>query len=486
MALRVKCRCGQELTLRFSEWVYAIVVLLVLSLLVNGAALVYIAIRLDGGDRPKVPAPSEPSSEVAAPKGTSEEKPRPAEEEEASPPSGPVPGVAALASLEAPAAASEFEKPAASAAPSADTVATEARPAAGARPAARALFPDSRHPIERLLVLSRAEDLRLVSIFLGDDSPLVRRGAIHRAAGLPAPVAPAELREVLILALPAAPRFLADAGGREFLLRLGVEDRGSDPRAWLQWGQETLGEGLDRDPPETLLAPLRSRAEGIRSSSTGLRAIEGLMGPDGGKVVEGLDILFAIDATESMEVPLAELRKAGWLFPALVGGFSGLRVALLLYGDEVTATVSFNTDPSASLQALASAKAVGGGDVPEGVLEALKAALQLGRFHWRSQAAKHIVFVGDGPPPRAEIQALLSLVRQCHAEAGYRVHAVSVNPEGGSKPTISFPEMASAGGGQAATAPAGRVALEVFLAVFPPGARQELERMLPLLEAAGR
>jgi len=482
MALRVKCRCGQELSLRFSEWIYAIVVLLVLSLLVNGAALVFIAVRLDRGDRSKVASPAgEPAGEGAPGRTT-----RVAEGEKAGADSLPVPAVADVMPVEPPVAASLVEKPPPPTTPAAEPRPAEGKPVVEAKPAVRMFLPDLRHPIERLLVLTHAENLRLVSLFLRDEHPLVRRGALVRAAGLPSPSAPAELREVLILALPAAPRFLADAGGREFLLRLGIDDRGDDPRSWLQWGQETLGGALHGEPPETLLATLRSRAEGLRASSTAFRAIGALAGTDGGKGVEGLDVLFAIDTTESMEMPLGEVRKAEWLFPALAGGFSGLRIGLLLYGDEVTAAVPFNFDPSASREALAAAKAVGGGDVPEGVLEALKAALQLGRFQWRPEAAKHIVFVGDGPPPRAEIQPLLGLAQQCHAEAGFRIHAVSVNPEESKGPTISFPEMAAAGGGRAVTAPAGEVAREVFLAIFPSEARQELERMLPLLEAASR
>src|SRR6185295_853081 len=130
-------------------------------------------------------------------------------------------------------------------------------------------------------------------------------------------------------------------------------------------------------------------------------------------------------------------------------------------------------------------KAQGGGDVPEGVHEALKAALQLGRFDWRPEARKRIIFVGDGPPPRTEVPGLLSLARECRAEAGYQIDALSVNPQEGRKATLHFPELAAAGGGRAATVAPDRIAAEIFLSLFPAAASEELNRVLPLLKEAG-
>ena len=46
MPLRVKCRCGQEVNLRFNEWVHALFGLLLVVLLVNGTCLVLLVFRL--------------------------------------------------------------------------------------------------------------------------------------------------------------------------------------------------------------------------------------------------------------------------------------------------------------------------------------------------------------------------------------------------------------------------------------------------------
>src|SRR5262245_30017209 len=57
MPLRVKCRCGQEVVLRFNEWVHALFGLLVISLIVNGTSLAYIAIRLESSRGPAEATP---------------------------------------------------------------------------------------------------------------------------------------------------------------------------------------------------------------------------------------------------------------------------------------------------------------------------------------------------------------------------------------------------------------------------------------------
>jgi hypothetical protein len=76
------------------------------------------------------------------------------------------------------------------------------------------------------------------------------------------------------------------------------------------------------------------------------------------------------------------------------------------------------------------------------------------------------------------------LARECRAEAGYQIDALSVNPMEGQTATLHFPELAAAGGGRAVTAGAERLAAEIFLSLFPPAASEELNRILPLLKEA--
>src|SRR5688572_24115940 len=46
MPLRVKCRCGQELVLRYGEWVYVFLGIVLLTVVVNSVALVLLYLRI--------------------------------------------------------------------------------------------------------------------------------------------------------------------------------------------------------------------------------------------------------------------------------------------------------------------------------------------------------------------------------------------------------------------------------------------------------
>ena len=76
MPVRVRCRCGQELVLRYGEWVYAFLGLALLAVLVNMVALLLLYFRLEeisrsvhssGGVQAGAPAPAPPSRPAAAP-----------------------------------------------------------------------------------------------------------------------------------------------------------------------------------------------------------------------------------------------------------------------------------------------------------------------------------------------------------------------------------------------------------------------------------
>jgi hypothetical protein len=572
MPLRVKCRCGQELVLHFNEWVYALIGLLVLCLLVNGTALVFIASSLSSIRAQPVPLKTETAAAPASPAETREEPPaepealaagNPSERSAASarqgepqkgdgrqaeprgqppsegpspPPEAPrpgpqeagAPGEAAHPAILEKSAGEERQKPAVSSgsagggasgprpapwkepasaagdsrpppapekAPRSEKAAEpektappeKAAPAEAARPAPPSPPAGTPQPLVllpgagglvRLLVLNRSQDPRLTAAFLLDGDPVVRRFAIKRNLQGAPPSERAALRDLLAVALPAAPLVLKETEGRNLLRRLTGQDRGPDPATWWQWGREALGIDPQGGVPAEAVTLIEARATALRSTSAAVQAIEKALARPEGK--RETDLLVCIDITESMEEPLAGLSKEGWLFKALSWAVPGLRAGLLFYDDEVTGTLPLGSEPQVLARAVEGLKARGGGDVPEGVHEALKAALQLGRFEWRPGAAKQIVFVGDGPPPRGEVPALLSLARECRSEGGYSIHAISVNPTEG-RPTLHFPELAEAGGGRALIARNDRIAEEIFLAIVPREARDELIPLLPEL-----
>ena len=437
MPIRVKCRCGQELVVRLNEWVYALVGLLVLSLLVNGTALVYIAVRIDRPNAPVVIPVGAPSSVPASPpQGSSASENAPATE---------TPGSASVTAFP--------PAPAAPLAPPRDPVLApahasalgdgESAPAVEARPSPDSLtqagavhppqlppgpLPGVEPPILRLLVAAKTDDPGLLAAFAQDSDPVVRRWCERRLSSDPS----------------LATREIGHAAGS---------------------------------------ATFEGKARALLESSAAVTAIKTAWARD--STARGVDVVLAIDGTESMAPAIEALKREHWLAGALRWAVPELRIGLLVYRDEVGRCVGLDAPLSDFSNALESLRGEGGGDVPEGVHEALKAALQLGRFRWRPLAQKHVAFVGDAPPSRSEIPALLSLARECHAEAGYSIHAVSVLPCEGRKATPQFPELAGAGGGRSVTAAEDRIAEELFLCLFPAEARAELLQLLPFFAEAG-
>jgi hypothetical protein len=497
MPLRVKCRCGQELVLRFNEWVHALFGLLILSLLVNATALVIVVVKL--GD---LKAPGERAGE-SGPTGPPAVRTEPAVTPPPAPPLPPAPPPSAVEE------AREHPEAAESAGPSnALPIEAESRPETGSpdppstpeivaggagseapeprvevlRPS-RPLLPAGSTPLDRLIALEGSSDPALLHGFLQDEDPLLVRRAIEKCKEADLGPGPPPMRDLLAIALPAAPRLLREPDGRGVLRRISGSDQGEAGPAWWMWGKETLGIDASQGAPEASWSPLQARAKAILDASSAARAIELSFRLREGASGPGADFLIVLDMSESMDAALPAIAKGGWIFPALAWAIPGIHMGLLGYDDEVKVSLNLGTDPRDLARALAGLKAEGGGDVPEGVLEALRSALQLGRFEWRPDAVKQIVFVGNGPPRRTEVAALMSLAKECHAEAGYRIHAISIDPQDGRKATLHFPELASAGGGRAVIAEIDRAALEIFLAPFPREARDDLTRLAPLLAA---
>ena len=121
---------------------------------------------------------------------------------------------------------------------------------------------------------------------------------------------------------------------------------------------------------------------------------------------EKIDLVFAIDATESMKDDFAELKK-NWLskFEKQMKKFSDARIGLLLYKDYSdeynlrglpVKNLGFQKNAGAFSKCIKNVSVKGGGDREEAVLEALYACAD--GFDWRSDAKKKIILIGDAPP----------------------------------------------------------------------------------------
>ena len=113
-----------------------------------------------------------------------------------------------------------------------------------------------------------------------------------------------------------------------------------------------------------------------------------------------LDLVFAIDATESMKDDIAEVRKAA---PAIMEELLSMnkesRVALVLYKDYyedflVKTGCDFTQDVEVFSKSLTGFSVRGGRDIPEAVYEAIDAALGL---PWREGSERRIILIGDAP-----------------------------------------------------------------------------------------
>ena len=123
---------------------------------------------------------------------------------------------------------------------------------------------------------------------------------------------------------------------------------------------------------------------------------------------ETADIVFAIDATGSMQDDVDQLRKE-WI-PRLVTDlkqFKHVRLGLLLYRDYVdnwrykgipVKYFGFTDDLNQFLENLNgfTIKGIEGGDIPEAVYEAMYGALAF--YDWDAEAARRIILIGDAEP----------------------------------------------------------------------------------------
>lgn len=147
---------------------------------------------------------------------------------------------------------------------------------------------------------------------------------------------------------------------------------------------------------------------------------------------KGLDVAFVVDSTSSMEPFIDEAKRViNQLISKLAAVVPNLRFAMVSYRDEgdeyVTRHLDLTTDRYEILNFLEDCQAVGGGDFPEAVYDALVRATK--SLVWRPTARKVIILVGDAPfHPQDEARIDRLLREFCLQENAGVVNTVYVGP----------------------------------------------------------
>ncbi len=486
MPRQIRCRCGQKIQIRKSEWIYVVAGIGIVGLLLNAVVIIYLYSRLGEVEShlalsnrtqpPQLPAagenPSAPSAPNLAktPEAIREEEnstsrqanPGPTKKNDVPPARKEPLETEATAIARAPATGGLVKKPLGSSLEQKElwkeffrAIEDRFKPPASEAGDNRKVHGEiaPRTVIEapalaRLLFLSRGSTLPVLTAgHLLDPDPRIHNYAIQLLLDQPKPGL-TESNTIRTLICAAAETILKNSRGLELLERFQLDEKAALlPEAKTEFDEcwstvITLAEGSRPGWPD-----LDTFAEWL-----------------GGLERGGLDLVLAVDTTRSMEAGLRDLKKAcSWLLPSLQWGASGVRVGFLTYKDKVVETHGLSETPGEDLLPhLLELKALGGGDVPEGVDSALRAALELGRFSWRPSAAKRIVVIGDAPANYSELPAIESLVNSCHEQDGFIVHMIGVHPkEGGRVPF--FDRIAARGGGRSPTCPTGDLGKELLL-----------------------
>ncbi|MCL2293735.1 MAG: VWA domain-containing protein [Spirochaetes bacterium] len=150
------------------------------------------------------------------------------------------------------------------------------------------------------------------------------------------------------------------------------------------------------------------------------RTIEGLSGTS-------IDVVFAIDTTESMVNHFVPLRRDfARILDESIRGFARYRVGLVFfkdYGEEyLTRAFPFTTDTSVINRHMQTVRVWGGGDRPEAVFEALHEAITA--FSWAAEN-RAVILIGDAPGhPRPRGRITREMVYEEADANGVRIHTI--------------------------------------------------------------
>jgi len=186
----------------------------------------------------------------------------------------------------------------------------------------------------------------------------------------------------------------------------------------------------------------------------------------------GLDVVFVIDATGSMDWVLAEVRKrVADITDATRSLVPLTRFGVVAYRDRDDPGFVVREQPlTFSLAKLArfveALRAEGGGSWQEAVDAGLEAALN--RAGWRPGAKRVVLLIGDAPPHEKDMERTLALARE-FASAGGEISVLDVSNDANpalieaslgrkvnralyrERPMLQYESIAEAGGGTAAT-----------------------------------
>ncbi|MFH0947012.1 MAG: VWA domain-containing protein [Planctomycetota bacterium] len=172
----------------------------------------------------------------------------------------------------------------------------------------------------------------------------------------------------------------------------------------------------------------------------------------------GLDLVFLVDTTASMELFLrAAKRTVDRIITDLSALVPNTRLGIVAYRDEgdqyVTRATPISADRYAILNFLEGLEARGGGDVPEAILDALEFALD--ELPWRKDAHRVILIVADAPPHPEDMAKLRMRIRSA-TRSGKSSTVIStiftgsgqLQPARQEMAESSLQEIARAGGGE--------------------------------------
>ncbi|MHC4845068.1 MAG: vWA domain-containing protein [Planctomycetota bacterium] len=185
---------------------------------------------------------------------------------------------------------------------------------------------------------------------------------------------------------------------------------------------------------------------GRRSGLAGPSAPELGSGPTGtgfrnfvtGLRTKGMDVVFVVDATASME-KFIELTRA--TIDEIIGELGAivpdLRLGLTAYRDRgdqwLTQQVPLTDDRYAIHNFLIDLEASGGGDFEEAVEEGLRVAIE--GSGWRPAARHVMILVGDAPPHEDDEQKAIGMVRTFARGKDAAVSVLFTGSQPGKKPT---------------------------------------------------
>jgi len=148
----------------------------------------------------------------------------------------------------------------------------------------------------------------------------------------------------------------------------------------------------------------------------------------------GLDVVFVLDATGSMEWIIEETKAKMTRMMNFIKRLVPIaRVGIVVYRDKKSESCSFLTKAHPltinvkKLQNfLNSIEAAEGGDLEEAVDEGLRVAVQ--EMQWRRNSKKVIILVGDAPPHKSDVSKAYKVVQDFRGKGGF-VSAIDTTHE---------------------------------------------------------